>query len=82
MNEIDGLVHIKKGERIKIQFYGYIDPEVLVRDAEQPQTKVLFAHLQIFTVPDFMAKTKLDKNVDAEMQQRLQEYSNAPFAGF
>ena len=53
-----------------------------MRDAKQPQTKVLFAHLQIFTVPDFIAKTKLDKNVDAEMQQRLQEYSNAPFAGF
>lgn len=82
VNEIDGLIHIKKGERIKIQFYGYIDPEVLVRDVKQPQTKVLFAHLQIYTVPDFTAKTRFDKSVDAESQQRLQEYSNSPFAGF
>lgn len=82
VNEIDGVITIKKGERIKIQFYGYIDPEVLKRSDKQPRTNVLFANLQIFNLPDFMAKTKLDKNVDAEMQQRLQEYSNAPFSGF
>jgi len=82
VNDIDGLVTIRKGESVKIQFYGYIDPSVLERHHEQPKTNVVFSNLQIFNIPDFAEKTQISRQEDAEMQQRLTEYSNSPFGGF
>lgn len=81
VNEIDGVMHIKKGERVKIQFYGYIDPNVLTKDEKQPTTNVLFANLQIFTVPDFDAKMNAVTDLDVEMKNRLTEYSADTYFG-
>jgi len=75
VNDIDEVMFIRKGERVVLSFYGYIDPTILIRSKKQPRNYNIFSNLQIFTPEDFQARQMVRQDLDIPMNQRVREYT-------
>ena len=75
VNDIDEVMFIRKGERVVLSFYGYIDPTILIRSKKQPRNYNIFSNLQIFTPEDFQARQMVQQDLDIPMNQRVREYT-------